>query len=409
MSAENNRNKKRIGFDFWRKSKNGEDGEYLYEDSSESKSLNSSIVKDSEYDRKKNAPVVEIPVNEKLLTKTLSTSDKKIRNIVKKLNAAEKDIMNENESEISSYDEDEEFSNEEFEMYLNRLKTENPAEYEIIMKSIRDEDLANLDHETIIAYQMESPIYETVDEKEEFRKSGMMSPVENKEISLSEQLGMQNIPMIKKRYRISKAKKEEDKKDQEKLYEMNRNINEIRKNTTDKINTIKTFKESYNLLSPPSSPLIQKQSKNKLQPTKSHKFILDTNGDNDIQLDSNVNTEEIDEDLLKQIQSNFENGNKSFVATTTTTTTTSDVPENNDDNETVVKKRIPIITKDGKKAYIEVVEKTVVTTITSEVEGESEGEEQEEIIEEIIEEEEEEEEEKEMEMEMEMRKTNIIY
>jgi len=358
MSTEDNKSKKSFGFDFWRKSKKTEDDveNYVYEDPSETKDLNSSSFR-SEDDRKNSIPIIEIPVNKDLLTRTLSTSDKKIRNIVKKLDAAENDIMNENDSEVSSYDEDEEFSNEEFELYLNRLKTENPAEYEIIMNSIREDDLASPDHETIITYQMASPIYESFDEKEKFRKTGMMSPVENKEFTLSEQLGMQNIPMIKKRYRISKAKKEEDKKDQEKLYEMNKIVKEIRKDTNDKNNTISTIKESYNLLSPPSSPFPQTQNKVEIEPTTSREFIIDTNGDNDIQLDSNVNTEEIDKDLLKQIQTNFENGNKSFVATTTTTTTTSDVPEDDGDNETVVKKRIPIITKDGKKAYIEVVEK----------------------------------------------------
>jgi len=354
MSTGDNKSKKRISFDFWRKSKRNEDGveglaSSTYEEPSETESFNSSFVK-TEQERKNSIPIVEIPVNKKLLTKTLSRSNKKFKNNVKKLDATESDNMNETDSEVS-YDEDEEFSNENFKIFLNHLKTENPTEYNIIMNSIHEGNLSNPDQETIITYQIESPIYKTGTEIGDFNRTGMMSPVENDEITLSEQLGMHSNSIIKKRYRILKDKKEKDKRDQEELYETNVDVNELSKKTTDKNNTITTVKESYNLLSPPSSPFPQNKSSVENQPTTSHEFIIDTTGDNDIQLDSNVNSEEIDEELLKQIQSNLEDGNnKSFIATTTTTTTTtSDVPEVDGNNEVVVKKLFQLLLKMEKK------------------------------------------------------------
>jgi len=308
------------------------------------------------FDNGKSGKIEEIQNSFESLDNTFNESSEKINKIVKKLEVAENEIMND-DSDIS-YEEDGEFDNEEFEMYLNQLKTENPAEYELIMNTLRNEDHTDADHETIITYQMASPIYETV-EGDDNRLSGMMTPVETKNTTVNEQ----NIPMIKKRYRISKAKK-----------------NEILNNTNDK-------KESNNLLSPPASPFQQTKYTIENQPSiNSSQYIIETSGDNDIQVDSIVNKEEIDEELLSQIQNlgNLENG-KSFISTTTTTTKAADVPEADGSDEIVVKKRIPIVTKDGKKAFIEVVEKTVVTTVTDD-------EEPVEIVEEVVEEEEEEEE-----------------
>jgi len=117
MSTEDNKSKKRMSFDFWRKSKRNEDGverlaSSTYEDPSETENYNSSFIK-TEQERKNSIPIVEIPVNKKLLTKTLSKSDRRIKNMVKKLDNTESDNIDETDSEVS-YDEDEEFSNENF-------------------------------------------------------------------------------------------------------------------------------------------------------------------------------------------------------------------------------------------------------------------------------------------------------
>jgi len=215
----------------------------------------------------------------------------------------------------------------------------------LIISNLRDGDInnSNEDQRTIVTYQMSSPVFQTVTKGG--RPTGMISPVEDKNTTLSEQHGLQNIPMIKRRYRINNIKKG----------------------------------ESTNLLSPPASPFPQNQVEKVVQ--TSSQFIIDTEGGgNDIQIDSS-NTEQIDEELLQQIR-NLENGN-SFIATTTTTTTT-DIPETTGDDEVIVKKRIPIITKDGKKAYVEVVEKTIYTAVETDDESE-----QFEIVEEVVEEEEE--------------------
>jgi len=282
-------------------------------------------------------PVVEIPVNKHLLSETLSSNDKVLvdssGNLVKKFKIDENDILNDSDA---NYDEDLEFTTEEFEVFLNRLKSQNPTEYELIMSNLRGGDLndPNQDQRTIVTYQMASPVVQTVSKG---RPTGMVSPGPEENTTLSEQLGMQNIPLIKRRYRINNTKRGES-----------------------------------TLLSPPASPFPQQQIQKDVQ--TSSQFIIDTEGEsNDIQIDSS-NNGQIDEELLQQIK----NGNTSFV-TTTTTTTTANGSETAGDNEVIVKKRIPIITKDGKQVYAEVVEKTITTV---ETEGEGEGETVQEVVEE---------------------------